>query len=164
MASLPVPDVLALRHLARTRLSVECRNQARQPRQGSCRNRDGTLPPERWPLNLLHHEEIPLEIETAVGSAKPLEHTARSASPALVQQLSVVVGSWPCARYGLLGTRYSRRLCNDLPGRRFRAAPWPGCLHWLLDAAVTLYLQATFTSFCSRLRQQLRFLRLSEQG
>jgi hypothetical protein len=28
-----VPDVLALRRLARTRLSAECRNQTRQPRQ-----------------------------------------------------------------------------------------------------------------------------------
>jgi hypothetical protein len=32
LAPLLVPDVLALRRLARTRLSAECRNQTRQPR------------------------------------------------------------------------------------------------------------------------------------
>src|SRR4029077_14755475 len=32
---------------------------------------------------------------------KPLEHTARAPSPALVQQLNVVVVTWACSRYGL---------------------------------------------------------------
>jgi len=32
---------------------------------------------------------------------KPLEHTARCPSPALVQQLNVVVVSWVCSSYGL---------------------------------------------------------------
>jgi hypothetical protein len=32
---------------------------------------------------------------------KPLEHTARSPSLALAQQLNVLVVSWACSRYGL---------------------------------------------------------------
>jgi hypothetical protein len=39
----------------------------------------------RWPLNLLHPERIPLEMEIQRRQGKPLEHTARSPSPALVQ-------------------------------------------------------------------------------
>jgi hypothetical protein len=52
----------------------------------------------RWPLNLLHPEHIPLEIETGVGrQGKPLEYTGRAPSPALVRQLNVVIATWACS-------------------------------------------------------------------
>jgi hypothetical protein len=64
-----VPDILALRRLART----DYLRNAGKPddRVGAAiealmerRHQNG-----RWPLNLLHSERIPLQMETAVGSA-----------------------------------------------------------------------------------------------
>jgi hypothetical protein len=54
----------------------------------------------RWPLNILHPEHIPLEMETGVGRASRW-NTLRAPSPALVQQLNVLVVTWACSRYGL---------------------------------------------------------------
>ncbi len=45
----------------------------------------------RWPLNRLHPEYIPLQMETDIGSASRWNYTARSPRPALVQQLSLEV-------------------------------------------------------------------------
>jgi hypothetical protein len=52
----------------------------------------------RWPLNLLHPERIPLEMETDVGKASRW-NTLLSPRAALVQQRSGFVVSWgPCVR------------------------------------------------------------------
>ena len=65
----------------------------------------------RWPLNLLHPEYIPLEMETERRQGKPLEHTARSASSALVQQLKVVVVTGTFSRCCVAGELL--RICHS---------------------------------------------------
>ena len=44
----------------------------------------------RWPLNLLH----PIGVGDRRRQGKPLEYTARSPSPALVRQVSMIVPAW----------------------------------------------------------------------
>ena len=102
LVTILVPDVLALRRLARTRVSAECRNQARPSRPGSHQSRDRAPSPERA---LAAEPPSSRTYSIADGDRcrqrKPLEHTARSPRPALVQQLNALVLSWACSRYGL---------------------------------------------------------------
>ncbi len=70
LAALFVSDVLALRCLARSRLSARGRDQTGWPASDAIevvverRHQNG-----RWPLNLRHSEYIPLETESDVGRA-----------------------------------------------------------------------------------------------
>ena len=64
----------------------------------------------RWPLNLLHPEHIPLEMETGVGSASRWNTLRALRVLHLVQQLNMEVVTWACSRYGLV--QQVERICH----------------------------------------------------
>ena len=72
----------------------------------------------RWPLNLLHPEHIPLADGDRCRQRKPLEHTARAPSSALVQQLNVAVLTWACS--SMAWVRKLPRICHS---ERIRGKP-----------------------------------------
>src|SRR5260370_38014051 len=88
---------------------------------------------------------------------KPLEHTARSPSSALVQQLNLVVVTWACSRYGL-----GQKLAANLPFGADHALYRPISAGAGAQLGPTLFASAMI--LVSRLESRSRQVRVAPSG